>query len=286
MACGCSGTQIPEWEMQNICTLYDAAQYVKRKLGFGQVCVQITDAQLLDCCCQALRMAYRYMVGEATKRDYLVFKIIHGVQKYYADGVDKDGNPIEGNVFTLIRNEQGKLVEAPIDPKDWCMYVASWDFSIMNAFGGINTLHSAENLLLSDWALNLTRNNCGIVGYDAAMTFLKQVDNQFGAQFVAEMHEPSHTLTITPTPKYDCFGLLQIWKKTEVHDLLNNPLILDLMEAYAAMQVGRALAKYSITLAGGGTINGTDLYNQGATLYKDTLQAMKDEAGPPLFFVG
>ena len=166
------------------------------------------------------------------------------------------------------------------------MYVASWDFSIMNAFGGINTLHSAENLLLADWARNLTTSASGIVGYDCAMTYLKQVDNQFGARFVAEMHEPSHTLTITPTPKFDCFGLLQIWKKAEVHELLNNPLVLDLMEAYAAMQLGRTLAKFSITLAGGGTINGTDLYNQGENLYKETIQAMKDEAGPPMFFVG
>ena len=232
-------------------------------------------------------MAYRYLMGEAQKRDYLVMKLLHGQNQYRAAHKDKDGNEVEGNVFTLIWNPiTEKMEEQPIDPEQWCKYTYAWDFSIMNLFGGINTLHSAENLLLSDWARNLTRNNYGLMGYDTAMTYLKQVDNQFGARFQASMHEPSHTLTILPTPKYDAWALLQIWKKAEVHELLNNPLVLDLMEAYASMQLGRVLNKYSITLAGGGTLNGSDFYNQGKDLYEATMERLRGEAEPAMFFMG
>lgn len=287
MACGCSDSgQISGWEMQNICTLKDAADFVYRKLGAGVLCVQLTPQHVLDCCSQALRMAYRYLYGDAQKREYLIFKLIAGTNKYFATHKDKDGNTVLGNVYTLIKDAEGKPKEAEIDPEEWCRYGAVWDFSIMNFFGGINTLHSAENLLLSDWARNLTNSSSGIVGWNTAMTYLKQVDNEFGARFTAEMHEPSHTLTITPTPKFSCFGLMQIWQKSEVWTLLNNPLVLDLMEAYALMQLGRILNKYSVTLAGGGQLNGSDFYTQGKDLYDMTMERIRGEADPPLFFIG
>lgn len=288
MACGCQGSISPSgWEMQNICTLYDAVKYVKRRLGEGALCVQMTDQQLLDCCCQALRMAYRYLSGEATHRDFLIFKIIRGVTEYHTEYTDKDGNLVEGNVFTLVRNNEGKLVEAPVAPDLWCSYTSAWDFSLMNILGGINTLHSATNMYLSTWVRdwNYHGGTSGIVGYDAAMTFLKEVDKQFGPHFSVNFHEGSHTLQITPTPIADCFGLLQIWRKEEAYNLLNNPLILDLMEGYSLQLLGRILSKYQVTLAGGGQLNGEIFFTQGKDLVEATLERLRTEAEPPYFFV-
>ena len=286
--CGCGGTgSVDGWVMQDICTIKDLADLCKRRLGSPILCVQMTDQHLLDCCCQAIRMAYRYLYGEATKRDYLIMKLLHGQTQYRAAHKDKDGNEVEGNVYTLIWNDiEKKLEEQPIDPEEWCKYTYAWDFSIMNLFGGINTLHSAENLLLSDWARNLTKNGGGLVSYDAAMTWLKQVDNQFGAHFQASMHEPSHTLTVLPMPKYDTWALLQIWKKAEVHEILNNPLVMDLAQGYSFMQLGVILNKYQIQLAGGGTLNGADFYNQGKELVDATMERLRGEADPPMFFMG
>lgn len=285
MACGCDSTPVDGWEYKEICTLKDAADYVKRRLGAGALCVQVTDQQILDSCCQALRMAYRYLAGEAQKRDYLIIKLIAGENRYHAE-IKKAGEVEPGNIFTLVKNAEGKLEEQPIEPERWCQYTQAWDFSIMNFFGGINTLHSAENLLLSDWAMYFTRNGNGLIGYNTAMTWLKQIDNEFGARFHAYLHEPSHTMTIVPTPKFDTYGLLQVWRKTEVSDLLNNPLILDLMEGQAGMMLGRNLSKYQITLAGGGSINGDTLYSHAKELYDTTLERLRAEADPPLFFIG
>ena len=285
MACGCEKGSVEGWEFQEICTLKDAADYVKQKLGYPILCVNIADSQLLACCSQALRMAYRYLAGEAQKRDFLILKLIAGENRYRA-AVKKDGVVEPGNVYTLIKDETGKLVEHEIEPERWCQYTSVWDFSIMNLFGGINTLHSAENLLLADWAVYFPNCSNGLIGYNAAMTWLKQVDNEFGARFHANIHEPSHTLLLTPTPKFTCYGLLQAWKKTDVTDLLNNPLVLDLMEGQAGMMVGRILSKYSITLPGGGSLSGQDLYNNSKELYDNALQAMKDEAEPAMFFMG
>ncbi len=251
---------------QDLCNSIDSIletrNYIKRKLGHPVICVEVADEQLNDIICDTIQDADRYLYGEGNYRDYVAFPLTSGVSEYVLDECVTD--------------------------------VVAFDYTSL--INGINVLHSPQHALLyNDWVNNGNYpggpggggSASSLVGYNLAMTGLKEVTNQFSTSYSADFHEPSRTLKIMPTPKEDnIVGLLKIWKKSEVKDMFDHPLVKKLMVGRAMMQWGLHLKKYSVQMPGGGTANGSELFQDGMVMEEKALESMKSEGEFPQFFVG
>lgn len=249
---------------QDICnridSILDARNYIRRRLGHPVICVEIADEQLNDIICDTIQDADRYLYGEGNYRDYMVFSITSGVSDYQMDNTITD----------VVEFDYTSLVD------------------------GINVLHSPTHMLLyNDWVVNgnypgggYSEGASSLVGYDLAMTYLKEVESQFAISYNADFHEPSGILKILPTPKKSGTGLLKVWKKSDVNDMMQHPLVKKLMVARAMMQWGLHLKKYQVTLPGGGTTNGDGIYSDGLAMEEKTMERLMSEGEFPQFFVG
>ena len=234
-------------------------KYIKRKLGHPVICVEIADEQLDDVILDSVQEAARYLYGEGTSKDFVAFNLTSGTSSY----------------------------ELECDIAD----VVSFDY--MSALDGINVLHSPTHMLLyNDWVNNGNYpggpggGGASLVSYDIAMTHLKEVQNQFSITYQAKYNEPSRMLTLLPTPKENGTGLLEVWKKTDIKYMFDHPLVKKLMIGRAMQQWGTNIGKYSITMPGGGTTNGSEIYSNGTMLEEKAFELIKTEGYFPQFFCG
>ena len=292
MACGCgnSGSSI-SLQCKDICTIEDMIEYTKRKLGSPVVCVEVANEQFVDIICDAIKLATRYLYGETVVRDYMPLKLMRGKMKYVIktkeDGSEDTQWYEDHPEAVWPEGKSGRYSE-----EEWCALTDTIDFNLISLLSGINILHSAENMLFFDsWVKKgnipgLRGSDGALVGYDAAMTFLKEVHNQFSPMFTADFNELSHNLTITPTPKYSAIGLLKVWRKEDMKFVLNHILVKQLIQGMAMMQWGLNISKYQITMSGGGTVNGDTIYQNGEKLRDSALESLKKEGDCPQFWVG
>jgi hypothetical protein len=237
--------------------------YLKKRLGSPVVCVEIDDSQL-DCIIDdTIQDAARYLYGEGTKRDYLAFPITKGTSAYELD----------------------------------CNITDAISFDYMSHYDGINVLHSPTHMLLyNDWVNNGNypggpgTGNQGspgaLVSYDIALTYLEEVKNQFSIMYKADYHEPSRTLTLTPSPNEDGTGLLTVWRRADITDMMDHPIVKKLMVGRAMMQWGLHLGKYQIQMPGGGTTNGDTIYSNGLVMEEKAWEQLISEGDYPQFWVG
>ena len=235
-------------------------KYIKRKLGHPVICVEIADEQLDDVILDCVQEASRYLYGEGTSKDYVAFPLTSGTSAYQ----------LECDISDVV------------------------SFDYMSALDGINVLHSPTHMLLyNDWVRDGnypggpgSYGQGSIVSYDIAMTYLKEIQNQFSVTYQAQYVEPSRTLTLLPTPREDGVGLLEVWKKTDIKYMFDHPLVKKLMIGRAMQQWGTNIGKYSITMPGGGTTNGTEIYSNGTMLEEKAFELIKTEGAFPQFWVG
>lgn len=292
MGCNCSTPSNLSLSCNKICTIEDAIAYTRRRLGEPIVCVEIANEQFVDIICDAIQIATRYLYGETVVKDYMPLKIKKGKSKYVIK-TKEDGS--EDTQWYEDHPEacwpEGK--NGRYSPETWCEITDTIDFNLTTMLNGINILHSAENMLFfNEWVVNGNYPGSGrggqsaLVGYDAAMTFLKEVNNQFGPMFTPDFNELSHNLTLTPTPMHDCVGLLQVWRKEDMIFILNHPLVKQLIEGLARRQWSSNVGKFAVTLAGGGTINFNEMYQNGQAMVDAALERLRTEGEGPRFWVG
>jgi hypothetical protein len=236
-----------------------ARNYLKIKLGHPVVCVEVADEQLNQIICDTVQDASRYLYGEGNQRDYMLLAMTSGTTAYV----------LPDDVIDTVQ------------------------FSFMSYLDGINVMHSPTNMLLyNDWANQ--RNYPGgpgsggasIVNYDIAMMYFKEIQNQFKTMYNADYHEPSRTLYLTPTPKQDGVGMLEIWRRSQITDMLDHPIVKKIMVGRAMMQWGQSLGKYQIQMPGGGTTNGDTIYSRGEAMEEKWMEKLEKEGTFPQFFVG
>lgn len=240
--------------------MQETRDYIKRKLGHPVICVEIADIQLDDVILDCIQEAARYLYGEGTTKDYMPFAVTKGTSAYTLD----------------------------CDIAD----VISFDF--MSAMDGINILHSNTHMALyNDWVVqgnypggSGSYGSGSLVSYDIAMTYFKEVQNQFAISYLGTYNEPSKRLFLTPTPKENGVGLIEVWKKTDIKYMFDHPLVKKLMIGRAMQQWGTNIGKYSISMPGGGTTNGSEIYGNGTALEEKAFELMKSESAFPQFFVG
>lgn len=249
---------------QDLCnrieSILETRNYIKRKLGHPVICVEIADEQLNDIICDTIQDANRYLYGEGTYRDYMIFPLTSGVSEYVLDSAISD--------------------------------VIDFDYTSM--IDGINVLFSpTHTMLYNDWVVQgnypgggITNGASSLVGYDIAMTYLKEVESQFKTSYNADYHQPSNTLKILPTPVDNGTGLLKVWKNSDIKDMFDHPIVKKLMVGRAMMQWGLHLKKYQVSMPGGGTVNGDGIYSDGLAMEEKAMERLISEGEFPQFFIG
>lgn len=238
--------------------------YILRKLGMPVINVELHDSQLTDVIFDSVQDFQRYAYSEGSYPDYLVFNLSAGVSTY-----DLSGSNIED----------------------------VYDIQLSVGPDGINTLFSPTNLLLgSDLAgmggipgANATNNSTpglAIAGFDIAMMYIKEIQAAFGKNYRVDYRPQTQKLMVVPTPTTSGTGLLSIYRNEDAIALYSNPLVKKLAVARAKIQWGSHLKKYNMTLPGGGTMTGQDIYNEGKADETEILDQIRGESEPPDFFIG
>lgn len=247
---------------QKITNLLEMRDYLKRTLGSPVICVEVTDDQYDDIIYDSVQTLYRYLYEETTDRTYMAFPVTSGTSAYTLDDT----------ILDVV------------------------DFNMMNWFDDINVLHSPTHMLLyNDW---VEKGNypggpggggASLVSYDFAMTYFKEVQNQFSPAYTADYNNLTNKLSITPTPKQNGMGLLQVFKKVDAANIYNHPIMKALCEGKARFRWGSNIGKYSVQMPGGGTMNGSEIKSDGKTQIDETMALLKGsdaESSWPQFITG
>jgi hypothetical protein len=239
--------------MATIITKDDLKRYLLATLGDPVITVEISDEQLNNCVDDAIDDFTRYNVGEGGYQDFMSLSLSAYVDTY---------------------NLSGQNIDSTID----------FTTSLTD---GINTLFAPTHMVMaSDIAAGRYITNYGLVDWNIAMMYLQEIKNSFGTMFTVTYYPGQQILKVYPTPTQNMTGLLAVYKKEQAIFLFNNVLVRKLALAKARKQWGTNTKKYSITLPGGGTINGQEIYNEGVETEKDILAQIKKESAPVDFFVG
>lgn len=247
--------------MNYISTLPEFRDYIKYALGEPVLCVEISNEQLDWIITDTIQLFQRYMYGEGLYEDYILLNVSPKVSAYALSGVED-------------------VV----------------DLQLSNA-GGINTLFSnTHQLLYNDWVVqgNYPGGPGNIPGmgggnilsdYQGTMQYLEEIKNTFGRRYTAYYRGNRNELVILPTPETSGVCMMRVYKKDAAENLYNNILIKRMAVAKAKKQWGLHLKKYSLTLPGGGTLNGDSIYQDGVTEETELMESFRKESEPIDFYV-
>jgi len=248
----------------NITTLPLFRDYIKRQLGHPVLCVELADEQLTELIRDAVDIFQRYMYSEGTYKDFLIFTIEDGVSAYTMTSAISD----------VI------------------------DIQLSTGNNGINTLFSqTHNLLYNDWVVQggypggpgggpSYGTGMALTNYDVAMMYLDEAKAKFGRRYRVNYRDATNELMVTPLPTETLTGVLEVYSRHEATDIYNHILVRKLAVALAKKLWGLHLKKYSLTLPGGGTLNGDGIYQDGLNEEERVMDAIFKEAQPPDFFIG
>lgn len=243
---------------RRITTLEDFNNYVKRQLGFGVITVEISDEQLTDIFYDSLDLLQRYTYSEFIHKDYLEIDLIKGQTDYVLD-------------------------ESIVDVVDLMVSVSN---------NGVNKLFTPMNGMVTPddiFAMTSSR-SCGgmnLSNYSIAMQKLTEFENMFSnSKMTLDYLENQQTLRVIPTPAMDQKVMLEVYKTEDMLKTFNHQLIKQLAIAKSKILWGTILGKFTITLPGGGNVNGSEIKSDGQTELENTLLLIKSEGEPVGFFVG
>lgn len=244
--------------MVNITTSADMALYVKRALGYPVINVELSNSQLRDIMDDSADIMTRYLYGEANYADYLTFSVTSGTDEY----------SLSGNSVLDV-----------------------FDFQFSTGTNGINSLFSPIHVLLyDDWVVkgNYPGNgssNLAMTSYQIDMDYLDNVKRAFGKEYLCDYWPQQQILKITPTPTEDLEGIIFVYRKENTATLYNHIFMKMLCVAKAKILWGSILGKFSMTLPGGGEINGTEIKSDGKEELEDVLKRIESEGEPIGFFI-
>lgn len=252
--------------MAKITTKAEFISYIFRKLGHPVINVEVAPEQMEDVVQDTVDDFFRYNVDEATYLQYTTLVVSGGVSEYSLAGYNIE---------------------------------AAYDLDLSFGLDGINTLFSPTHVLLYDqW---VTQGNYpgggGQAGYgsngglimtewEIAMQYLEQIKMSFGKQYRAKWHAGREVLEIIPTPQQCMCGMIALYRRENVENVYNHPLVRKLAVARAKIQWGIHLTKYNVTLPDGLTINGRDLISDGKEEEEKWFDRLTSEGQPVDIFIG
>lgn len=238
--------------MAKLTTLADIMSWVKVDLGVPALCIELPDATIIQVIEDSIDYYQKHAYGEGVYEDYIPLNISAGVSAY-----DVSGRDISMVVeLNQIRAGSGH---------------------------GLNTLFSSQlNLLGSGWTGLGSSNGQGLslANYEMGMEYIDMIDTYFQKTFRAFYRPGAEQLIIAPMPTEDGVALIHIYKKEAAQYIYNQEMFKELVRARVMMRWGFVLNKRTITIPGGGTINGEWIYNEGKELEEKVRQRIYDEQMP------
>lgn len=230
----------------------DFKQWILTELGSPIITVELADAQLQQALDEAVLDFTRYNYGEGNYKDFLALNLSAGVTTY-----DLSGSGVN-DVVDIIMSVGGT--------------------------GNINMLFTPSNMILSPMDF-VKLSNFMIVDWHVAMMKLSEINEYFTIKFIGKYNTATQQLNIVPTPTENMRVMMEIYKKNTAVSLYNNQLVKKCALSKAMMIWGRILRKYTITLPGGGTLNGPEILADGKEMYEEVMPLIKGEGEPPIFIV-
>ena len=246
--------------MADITNIQGMQDYIKRQLGAPVICVEIANEQLVDIIGDAVKDMQRYLIGEGSYKDYMKFTLTSGVSAYQ----------ISDDLEAVV------------------------DFDTIQSFNGVNQLFTIEhNILYNDLVggnllgTGPTADAGGLLGnWNTQMMYLEEIRDEFSVMYSVQYNALSKMMYVVPTPDEDAVGLLQVFRRETAEMFYNHILFRRLCVARAKKLWGLHLKKYALTLPGGGSINGSEIYSDGVADEEKAFDDVKKEAAPAMFWVG
>ena len=242
-------------------SLSDATNYIRLTLGEPTINVELTDDQLKQCVYDAHKLFQRYNVREGTFEETIKFKLKAGQTSY----------PMPDNIAEVTH------------------FLGSNNGDINQPFTN-DHLMLMETGILPSMTKQMQGNSVGLelTGYDIATKYLELFKQYFSKTYAVAYHYLRRELVVTPTPAMDIQGLLVVWKSETLTNTVDHNDMKKLMVAKAKQAWGRVLGKYSLTLPGGGTVDGAALISEGMEQEQQTIERLDEESegGALGFYIG
>lgn len=246
--------------------------YIKMMLGAPIINVEVKNEHLDYAIEDSVQIMQKYNYGDGSYTEYLIFTTSAGQSTY-----DVMNDPTLSASFENV----SQIV----------------DFNISFGADGINTLFSPTHILLQE--NNLSNGLFGmrmgsgnfvpgleLASYQTAMMYIQQIQDTLGKKYSVDWIPHREVLVVTPTPRESMTGVLEVYKKEKIENLLNDNLVKALAIAKTKIIWGGILRKTIITLPGGGTVSGNEIMQEGREDEKDIIEQIKLESEPAGFFIG
>ena len=195
--CGAQDKFMMEHQIQNLAQLI---AYIKGQLGSPVICIEISDAQMLDIIRDTVQYIWRYYYNEGSYRDYLCMELIPGKTHY------------------KLCQELESVV----------------DFQTSNWLGNINELFTVPHNMLYDTMMSM--NNFSFNGmcygdssygdvmgnFNATLTWLEQVKFDLGESYQVHYNVKEKELSVWPTPRKHVHGLMEVVKRQKSYHIFND----------------------------------------------------------------
>ena len=256
----------PYAHMGDIDNIAQMRTYILQQLGSPVICVELSEEQLNNCILDAVRYVQRYYMDVGSYKDYLMMELKKGITHY----------KICQELEQVVTFELTSWLASGIND----LFTVSHNL-LYNEMNSLNGWQFAG----SCWGNNSSFGDV-LGSWNATLTWLKELKNDFGPSFQVRYNNLEHELSVWPTPKHDVIGLMWVYRRQNAAKIFNNPIYRKLVVAMAGRVWANALSKYNLTLAGGGTLNATQLYSNYDKDYDWCLQRIDKESPNGYFFVG
>ena len=234
-------------------------------LGSPVICIEISDEQLNYIIGDTIRYIQRYYFRRGNYRDYLIMELQPGKTHY------------------KICQELDTIV----------------DFQTSNWLGDINELFTLPHNALYDSVMSMNsssifRGSCygNSAGYgdmlgnwNASLMWLEQAKLDFGESYQIRYNEAEKELAIWPTPRKPVRGIMEVYKKQTSRKIFNDVIFRKMVVARAGQVWTNSLRKYSLTIAGGGSLNADSLFSSYKEEYDWCLEQIRLESPAGEFYM-
>lgn len=222
--------------------------WAKRELGMPVIQVEIADEQFLQKLYNTWKYLYTYLTGVGNYSDYHCFNIVKDQVRY---NLPDDIQYVQRLLGDSMINGIG------VNPDEYLWSNAN--FIVQSGISGVAgspTIYDKFNM----------------VGYQIGMEFLRLLEFQFDQFYTWRFDSLRSELLISPAPHSDALGVVKVYKKQTIEKLFNHPLFMEMFLGECKTLLGRHLGKYSMTLVGGGSIDGQSLIAEG----REDIQRVRD----------
>ena len=282
--------QASTYANSKISTYSEVITRMKRNLGYPFVEIELCDEQFLEYIDQACEFYTQYggwteefLAFDSSKypagRGIHIPDVLEQITTYQQSIPDDEVNFVKNEFLDPATGQYRK-----------CVNVYSLDEADRS---GLDSLFTLEYIYATQAYYTATLGSIGfdLVTWETLKHFLDARKRSFAQTPRYRFDVYSQRLRITPEPnrRSHYIGILGLYLERPVADIIKQRWVQHYALAIAKIAIGQIRTKFgSVTLFGGGQINGTDLLSQGL----EEKQRLEDEIlktnmeNPPLFFIG